>query len=81
MMLVAWMTRRARKVNGEAAFDTDYCWLWRIVIQAETLELLELTRPQRDNSIRVCREACHIDKVEKAPRGSDTLWEATFSQE
>jgi hypothetical protein len=57
------------------------CWLWRIVVQAETLELVELTRPQCDNSIRVCREACHIDKVEKAARGSDTLYEATFSQE
>jgi hypothetical protein len=81
MMLVAWVTRRARRVNGEAAFDANYCWLWRIVVQAETLELVELTRPQCDNSIRVCRKACHIDKVEKAARGSDTLYEATFSQE
>jgi hypothetical protein len=42
---------------------------------------LELTWPQCDNSISVHREACHIDKVEKAARGSDTLYEATFSQE
>jgi hypothetical protein len=81
MMLVAWVTWRARRVNGEAAFDTDYCWLWRIAVQAETLELLEPTRRQCDNSISVRREACHIDKVEKAARGSDTLYEATFSQE
>ncbi|KAH7190865.1 hypothetical protein DER44DRAFT_753126 [Fusarium oxysporum] len=46
------MTRRARRVNGEAAFDANYCWLWRIIVQAETLELLELTRLQCDNSIR-----------------------------
>jgi hypothetical protein len=79
MMLVAWVMWRARRVNGEAAFDIDYCWLWRIAVQAETLELLELTRPQCDNSISVRREACHIDKVEKAARGLDTLYEYTKS--
>lgn len=26
-------------------------------------------------------DAYHIDKVEKAPRGSDTLYEVTFSHE
>jgi hypothetical protein len=72
-MLVAWITWRVYRVNSEAAFDINYCWLWRIVVQAETLELLELTRPQCDNGIRVYREVCHIDKVEKAARGSDTL--------
>jgi hypothetical protein len=81
MMLVAWVTRRACRVNGEAAFDANYCWLQRIVVQAETLELLELTRLQCDNSISVHRGACHIDKVEKAARGSDTLYEVTFSKE
>jgi hypothetical protein len=69
------------RVNGEAAFDANYCWLWRIVVQAETLELLELTQPQCDNSISVHREACHINKVEKAARGSDTLYGAKFSQD
>jgi hypothetical protein len=81
MILVTWVPQRARRVNGEAAFDANYCWLWRIVVQANTLKLLELTRPQCDNSISVRREACHIDKVEKAARGSNTLYKVTFSQE
>ncbi|KAJ0128944.1 Uncharacterized protein HZ326_27956 [Fusarium oxysporum f. sp. albedinis] len=68
MRRIYFKPRRADLVICKAAFDANYCWLWRIIVQAEALELLELAWPQCDNSIRVYSEACHIDKVKEGSK-------------